>query len=209
MTQISPKVRSQFDSLSPSLQNAILEKNVSINTLYDLIGVLDEIIREAGTSKGTFYHYFDGKDALLSSLSYLFDDKYEELLPQLKPETDSFDKLIYLNRELFGMIETSVSRELLASLYSSQLITRGEKHLLDQNRLYYRLLNEIVSEGQKKGELTSDMSSYEITKLYALCERALLYDWCICNGEYPLKAYGARVMPMLLDKIRQKGKSED
>ncbi len=47
MTNISPKVRSQFDSLSPSLQNAILEKNVSINTLYDLIGVLDEIIREA------------------------------------------------------------------------------------------------------------------------------------------------------------------
>ena len=49
MTQISPKVLSQFDSLSPSLQNAILEKNVRINTLYDLIGVLDEIIREAET----------------------------------------------------------------------------------------------------------------------------------------------------------------
>ena len=47
MTNISPKVRSQFDSLSPSLQNPILAKNVSINTLYDLIGVLDEIIREA------------------------------------------------------------------------------------------------------------------------------------------------------------------
>ena len=106
------------------------------------------------------------------------------------------------------MIETSVSRELLASLYSSQLITRGEKHLLDQNRLYYRLLNEIVSEGQKKGELNSEMSSYEITKLYALCERALLYDWCICNGEYPLKAYGARVMPMMLHKIRREAAEE-
>lgn len=47
MTTISPKVRSQFDSLSPALQHAILKRNVSINTLYDLIGVLDEIIREA------------------------------------------------------------------------------------------------------------------------------------------------------------------
>ena len=165
---------------------------------------VDEIIREAGTSKGTFYHYFDGKDALLSSLSYLFDDKYEELQLQMEPDEDSFDKLIYLNQELFEMIETSVSRELLASLYSSQLITKGEKHLLDQNRLYYRLLNEIISEGQKKGELTSRMSSYEITKLYALCERALLYDWCICNGEYSLKAYSLRIMPMLLCEIRKK-----
>lgn len=164
---------------------------------------VDEIIRESGTSKGTFYHYFDGKDALLSSLSYLFDDKYEELLPTLEPGQNAFDKLIYLNQELFGMIETTVSRELLAFLYSSQLVTKGEKHLLDRNRLYYRLLNEIVSEGQKKGELTTGMSSYEITKMYALCERALLYDWCICNGEYSLKEYAGRVMPMFLHEIRK------
>ncbi len=163
---------------------------------------VDEIIREAGTSKGTFYHYFDGKDALLSSLSYLFDDKYEELLPALDPEEDSFEKLMYLNRELFGMIETSVSRELLASLYSSQLVTRGEKHLLDRNRLYYRLLNEIAAQGQKRGELVTSMSSYDITKMYALCERALLYDWCICNGEYSLREYGAKMMPMFLHEIR-------
>ena len=165
---------------------------------------VDEIIREAGTYKGTFYHYFDGKDALLSSLSYLFDDKYEELLPTLDPEGDSFEKLMYLNREVFGMIETSVSRELLASLYSSQLVTRGEKHLLDRNRLYYRLLNEIAAEGQKRGELVTSMSSYDITKMYALCERALLYDWCICNGEYSLQEYGAKMMPMLLHEIRNR-----
>ena len=44
---------------------------------------VEEIIEESGTSRGSFYHYFDGKDALLSSLSYLFDDKYEELLETL------------------------------------------------------------------------------------------------------------------------------
>ena len=169
---------------------------------------VDEIIREAGTSKGTFYHYFDGKDALLSSLSYLFDDKYEELLPALNPEEDAFEKLMYLNRELFGMIETSVSRELLAYLYSSQLVTKGEKHLLDRNRLYYRLLNEIVSEGQKRGELSVSMSSYEITKMYALCERALLYDWCICNGEYSLREYAEKMMPMFLHEIRNREPKE-
>ena len=44
---------------------------------------IDEIIAESGTSKGSFYHYFEGKDALLGSLSYLFDEKYEELEQQL------------------------------------------------------------------------------------------------------------------------------
>ena len=163
---------------------------------------VDEIIRASGTSKGTFYHYFKGKDALLTSLSELFDNKYEELIQEMTEEMGNFEKLLYLNQELFGMIETSVSRELLASMYSSQLVTKGEKHLLDQNRIYYRLLNELIAKGQRDGELTTRMSANEIAKIYALCERALLYDWCICNGEYSLREYAGKLMPMFLQSIR-------
>jgi AcrR family transcriptional regulator len=163
---------------------------------------VDEIIELSQTSKGSFYHYFDGKDALLSSLSYLFDEKYEALMETLDPEMDSLDTLFYLNRELFSMIENSISLDLLARLYSTQLVTSGEKHLLDHNRLYYRLLRQIMVEGQRKGELRADWSVNEMVKLYALCERALLYDWCICNGEYSLRDYSARVLPMFLGKLR-------
>ncbi len=163
---------------------------------------VDEIIEQSQTSKGSFYHYFEGKDALLSSLSYLFDEKYEQLMSTLDPEMDSLDKLYYLNRELFTMIENSISLDLLARLYSTQLVTSGEKHLLDHNRLYYRLLRRIVSEGKDKGQLREDLSVNEMVKLYALCERALLYDWCICNGEYSLRDYAAAVLPMFLGSLR-------
>ena len=44
---------------------------------------VEEIIFESGTSKGSFYHYFSGKDALLGSLADLFDQKYIELEPRL------------------------------------------------------------------------------------------------------------------------------
>ena len=108
---------------------------------------VDDIVELSGTSKGSFYHYFEGKDALLSSLSILFDEKYEELTPRMDPEMNSFDKLMYLNRELFSMIERTVPIDLLARMYSTQLVTRGEKHLLDHNRVYYRLLRSIVLEG--------------------------------------------------------------
>ncbi len=165
---------------------------------------VDEIVEESGTSKGSFYHYFEGKDALLSSLSFLFDEKYEELLPSLTPEMSAMEKLLFLNRELFAVIENTVSLDLLSRLFSSQLITRGEKHLLDHNRLYYRLLRRIVTEGQANGELRSDLSVNEITKLYAMCERSLMYDWCICNGEYSLKKYAETVLPMLLSEIVKK-----
>lgn len=170
---------------------------------YDYTTV-DEIIARSQTSKGSFYHYFEGKDALLGSLSILFDEKYEELMKTADPSTDAFEQLLYLNRELFSMIENSVPIELLARLYSTQLVTKGEKHLLDRNRTYYRLLRTIVSEGQRRGEIRSDMSVNEITKLYAMCERSLLYDWCLCGGEYSLRDYTERIMPLMLHEVREK-----
>ena len=106
---------------------------------------VEEIIESSHTSKGSFYHYFDGKDALLSTLSDLFDQKYLALQEDMDPAMPAMDKLLFLNRALFRMIENSVSMD-----------------------------------------------------LYALCERALLYDWCLCGGEYPLCDYAARQMPHFL-----------
>ena len=163
---------------------------------------VEEIVEESGTSKGSFYHYFSGKDALLSSLSDLFDDKYQELIPTLSEDMDSFEKLMYLNQELFLMIDNSVSLDLVARMYSSQLVTAGEKHLMDHNRVYYKLLRQIVSEGQKKGELKADATVNEIVKAYALCERALIYDWCISNGDYSLSQYAKTMMPVFLGNFR-------
>lgn len=163
---------------------------------------VEEIIEKSGTSKGSFYHYFEGKDALLGSLSYIFDEEYSRLKCDLSDDMSSFDKLLYLNNRLFSMIEERIDIDLLTRLYSTQLITKGEKHLLDNKRLYYKLLRQIVTEGQKKNELTSDMTVNEIVKIYAMCERALIYDWCLCNGEYSLYAYSKTRMPMLLSGIR-------
>lgn len=164
---------------------------------------IEEIIDESGTSKGSFYHYFEGKDALLSSLSCLFDDKYEELKQQLTEDMNSFDTLVFLNRELFGMIDNGIDTDLLTKLFSTQLTTKGERHLMDNSRVYFRLLKKIVSEGQKKGELTEALTASEIVRYYAMCERGIMYDWCLMKGGYSLKSYSETVFPMMLAKIKK------
>ena len=165
---------------------------------------VEEIIDRSGTSKGSFYHYFDGKDALLSSLSYLFDEEYARLQQELDPDMDAWDKLLHLNRALFAMIDSRISMELLARLLSSQLITKGNKHLLDHDRLYFKYLRQIVREGQDRGQITTALTANEIVKLYALTERSLMYDWCLCGGEYSLTAYAEKMMPMFLGELRAK-----
>lgn len=166
---------------------------------------VEDIIAESGTSKGSFYHYFSGKDALLSSLSSLFDDKYEELMSSLDPERNSYDKLLYLSGELFTFIENSVSVELMSRMYATQLTTTGDRHLMDQSRTYYKLLRRIAAEGQQRGQIVDSISPAEVSRIYAMCERALIYDWCLRGGEYSLAAYGREMMPFLLEKIKGRG----
>lgn len=163
---------------------------------------VEDIVFESETSKGSFYHYFDGKDALLGTLAYVFDEKYEQLMEVMDPSMGAMEKLIYLNHELFAMIDGSVSMDLLAGLLSTQLLARGEKHLLDRNRYYFKLLRQIVSAGQEAGQLRRDRTVNDIVKAYALWERALLYDWCLCGGDYSLVSYTDSMTPMFLESYR-------
>ena len=171
---------------------------------------VEDIVFESETSKGSFYHYFDGKDALLGTLANVFDEKYEELKETMSPDLGAMEKLVYLNHELFAMIDASISMDLLARLLSTQLLARGEKHLLDRNRYYFKLLRQIVGEGQRSGELRSDLTVNEIVKAYALWERALMYDWCLCGGDYSLVAYTDAMTPRFLESYRgQKKESSE
>ena len=163
---------------------------------------IEDIIFESGTSRGSFYHYFKGKDALLGTLAYMFDEKYEELQESMDPDMDVVYKLNYLNHELFLMIEDGISRDLLTRLLSTQLVAEGSKHLLDRNRTYFKLLNKIFAEGRRSGILKASMTVNEMIKAYALWERALMYDWCLCGGDYSLVAYTDKMTPRFIETLK-------
>lgn len=164
---------------------------------------VDEIVELSGTSKGSFYHYFESKDSLVGSLAYLFDEKYQELEKEIEYRQSALDTMLYLTKELCLMIENNIDIDLLSRLYAQQLIKRGKKELLDQNRDYYRLLKKIVQKGQESGEIIRDKSAAEIVRLYAIAERALLYDWCLHGGEYSLTEYSQSFMPLFLNNLKR------
>ncbi|MBC8611061.1 Uncharacterised protein [uncultured Ruminococcus sp.] len=46
MSTIGPKIKSQFESLSEELKQEILSRDVTLNSLTDLIKVLEKIVDE-------------------------------------------------------------------------------------------------------------------------------------------------------------------
>ncbi len=163
---------------------------------------IDEIIEKAGTSKGTFYHYYSGKDALLGTLPDVFDDKYKEVAPALDPEQDCYEKLIFLSCTVHKMIQDEIPASLLANLYASQVVTRGDKHLLNRERYYFQLVGRLVREGQERGELRADIDPEEMVSYYALCERAIVYDYCIAGASYDLEEHTRYLLPLLFSSMR-------
>ena len=164
---------------------------------------MEDIINASKTSKGTFYHYFKGKEALLNTLSNLFDQKYEELSATIEPGMSAYDKLLFLNHELFFMIENSVDLHLLAYLYSSQLITKDKKSLSDKKRFYFQWLTQLIQEGLDSGEFADTSTAAELMDIYAMYERALLYDWALFKGKFSLTARSDKLLPHVLDTFRQ------
>ena len=47
MSYVSPAIKDKFETLSTDLKNDILERNVQLNSIHDLIDVLDQIVKES------------------------------------------------------------------------------------------------------------------------------------------------------------------
>ncbi len=165
---------------------------------------IDDIVAASQTSKGSFYHYFESKDSLLGSLSYLFDEKYTELQETMPADLDPIEKLIFMNQELFLMIENTVTVSLLSQLFSSQLVTKGERHLMNPDRTYYKLLRQVVVAGKEQGIFLDELTVTDITKAYAVYERGIMYDWCSSGGNYSICQYSQKMLPLFLSGLCRK-----
>ncbi|MFA9376141.1 MAG: TetR/AcrR family transcriptional regulator [Lachnotalea sp.] len=164
---------------------------------------VDDIIVAANTSKGSFYYYFDRKDALLDTLANRFDNEYSKLEARIKPELNCYDKLLFINYEMHLFIEKQIDVDLISSLYSTQLLIKGNSNLIDQNRFYYKLVSDIIEEGQSKAHITKTESVRELTQYYTLCERALVSDWCLNRGGYSLAEKSKKFMPMMIQALKE------
>ena len=115
---------------------------------------------------------------------------------------DAAWKLFYEQGFEDTTVENRIDLDLLTRMYSAQLTAKGEKQLLDHNRVYYKLLRKIMARGQERGEITTEKTVSELVRFYAFCERSMLYDWCLYGGEYSLREYAKYTMPQLLSGIR-------
>lgn len=164
---------------------------------------VDDIIREAGSSKGGFYTHFKAKEKLLFEMLPIVDDVYMNFMERGDLPENSVDRISTFIQYVFELIGERVGVEFISIIYSSQIKDLDfERVLLNSERKYYNIFNKFIEEGKCKNEIRLDMPSHEIISIFTTCIRGVIYDWCLYKGEFNLSIYGEKVINMMLKQIK-------
>ena len=167
---------------------------------YDQVSV-DEIVREAGTAKGTFYIYFESKADVLIYMLSAYDDYYDQIAQQLDPEESVDLRLKTIVKSSSVFTQDVIGLDLIQVLYANQLTGKLKKELYT-NRAMYRIVHQLLEEGQQKGEYLAEEDSIVLTNRLINWIRGTFFEWCLQAGDFCLETECVRLTEVFCRGIR-------
>lgn len=163
---------------------------------------ISQILEASDTSRSAFYHHFNGKEDLLFTLAYSYDADYDTWYETCNSTLHSVDKLIQFNQFVMINLENSPYAELFAPLYGLQVPTSSTRHILNQDRHYYKILRTLIKEGQECHEIDNALSYAALTDIITNMQIGLTYSWCLQRQSFSLLDYGQKILNPFLESLR-------
>lgn len=142
-----------------------------------------DIVKAAGVSIGTFYHYYNSKLDVFYETYQLADDYFAaEVVPLLNQPTARerilcfFDYYAYYSGEYTGLSLT-------------KLIYNSNNKCFDREAPegMHPILIGLVKDGLKRGELRTEETPEEVAQFLLIAVRGQVYHWCTNDGAYDLR----------------------
>lgn len=198
------------------LQGEDTKKNI-VNTALRLFSqknfdevTIENITAELGLSVGAFYHHFKSKQAVLEQTFMDFDVRYEEYYKSVILSSEMADKSTVEKLEYFMLATVEIISEIgvdFLSVFYRYAITGSENNsfvtsLLDFNRPFYKILREMITEGQSSGEINNDISVNQIIWDLTIIARGSEIEWCLINGSSDIRSLSRNMFHNYLKGIR-------
>lgn len=153
---------------------------------FDRVSV-DEIVREAGMAKGTFYIYFNTKSDIILEMLRQYDTYYDQIMAGLPDDLSIDQQMEEIVKGACRFTEEVIGLDLIRVLYVKQL-TEGQEHpgLLNEDRALFRILSELLTAGQRAGIYDPALDVPDTTRLILHGIRASFFEWCSGRGQFDL-----------------------
>ena len=164
---------------------------------YDNVSIND-ICRKMGLTKGAFYAHFKSKDQLVVERILRVDAHYRKnIFPGLAGLETVDEKIRTFCRLVFRHMQV-LGKPMVKAAYYIQ-IGRNAKvsGMMTEIRELYDIIEELIFEGQQKGEFRDDMSADRLRKVAVHNIRGLIYNWCLPHSDFDLEEAGEDMLAVL------------
>lgn len=180
-------------------RDLFLEKNV------DDVSV-DSIVEKAGVSKGCFYVHYESKAELVYILikDYVgeIDLDYKTYLKSISQDRSTLDIIILLTEKIADILENKIGHDNMKWLYNSLLSSSiSSEPTMSYNRELYKMFEEILSDGVRKGEIRSGIPVTILASHLVLAIRGITFEWCIRYPDFNFREECIKQMDILLRGI--------
>lgn len=170
---------------------------------------VDRIVEEAGVAKGTFYIYFESKDALIAAFisDYVrkVDTDYRVILDSFSPDTSSSQILLGLSGKIADTLTEIIGYTSMRTVYQLLLTDDIDVGAVKEYaRDLYHIFAVVLERGMERGEFISPLSLHELARHFVMAIRGLTYEWCIRYPDFDLKSQALTHFQMLLNGIKSR-----
>jgi TetR/AcrR family transcriptional regulator, cholesterol catabolism regulator len=171
---------------------------------YDEVTV-DDICEKVGLTKGAFYAHFRSKDQIVIERMLAVDEHYRsDILPRVAGLKSGMDKILAFVRLLLKHMNELGKVTVKTAYYTQIGYDQKLSAIMTEKRTLYKIIQELVTEGQEKGELRNDLSSTEITQAIMHNIRGIVYDWCLSTSKFDIEQAGEDLIKILATGIRSR-----
>lgn len=154
-------------------------------------------------SVGTFYYYFETKEELVHEVYTNIDDYLLERIDQrLTHENEEENLIEYAN---IYANHVKLMGEITGNSLSARPIplpSAPDEIQKEHTRTLFRVLNEILSNGQKKGTFNNGFDAEEMTEYFIIYMRGISSDWGRRNQCYDIEEAYDRQIKLLIKILK-------
>ncbi|MGS0763432.1 TetR/AcrR family transcriptional regulator [Syntrophomonas curvata] len=167
---------------------------------------MEQIAEEADVARKTVYNYFSEKEAIADEyVKDISNGLAQEVLVKLQSLPDTRSRLLSALNNAYGWVEINaeltgivLAYRFKTSYYSCDKYQDSENQ---QERGTHRIIAEIIRQGQKAGEIRSDVRLELLVRYIDLLRGTVVWEWLQDTSGFDLREEISRMVDIVLDGI--------